>query len=788
MLLRNIWVLLLAVSMCGTMVAREPDFVTKNSHGKEFWLCFMKNFRENAPTDRQNRPEALRLQLFITSGYDATVNIKIEEIEYDNTVTIKANTVVNVQLPARTQLRGTETPERLAIHITADTTIAVYGLNSRFQTTDTYMGLPVSVLGTEYRVVGYTKLSSDLVSSFTVIATEDETELDITPTVATAGGRRPNETYRVKLRKGDAYTVGARWESIGTCDLTGSRIQSNKKIAVFSGHTCAYVPPKVESCNHLVEQLPPVQAWGKHYYLGNLRERSKYTYRVIASEPQTKVFEDSKLIAVLKAGEFYEALNTTRHLQITADKPILVAQFAQGFRNGDSVGDPMMILVSPTQQFLNEYRFATPINGDWHHYINVVSPTTGIGSIRLNGRKVDSTAFVLLGESRYSIAQLAVPFGTHVIKGTEPFGLYSYGFGFKGDAYDAYGNMAGQSFFELSKVNDTLPPLADGKNGRDEYLVTFRDDRTTDKGLKEIKVLNAVSLEAILPKVEEGAPQVAVRIRPTISGQAGRIQFLTTDAAGNTSDFTVCYVYDSRSNHYVFQLNEGKNVQCASETSWFVGGGITFNHTDHEVLFSRTGNLTTPGTFNTHASGFGMAIGGLVGRRIYNDLSFVGKVGLQFVGGTLLAPDSVSSTIFDAGSQKVVPYQEASTIGIGAPLLNFAASAEYFPLKYFYLTGGVQVSVLLGKSSELKRIILRPHTINFAATGSREQDVEPQTLESFSTLNLGLFGGIGFTYPVSFKASVFIETLYTKPLYDVVNDAPWSMQTLGFTAGVRWRI
>ena len=416
-------VLVAALLLCSVLpvAAQGPtddpsaEYITKNSEGREFWLCFMKNFRTQSQS-RQNRPAALKLQLFITSSYDARVKIEIEEIGYENTVDVRANTVVNVQVPARAQLRAVETAERLAVHVTADTTIAVYGLNSRYQTTDTFMGLPVSVLGTTYRVVGYTKLASDLLSEFSIVATEDDTEIEILPTAITSTGRPPNRPFKVKLRKGDVYTVGARWQSIGPCDLTGSLITANKKIAVFSGHQCAYVPPKVEACNHLIEQLPPVTAWGKHYYLGMLKERSKYTFRVIASEARTRVFKNSKLVAVLNAGEFHEELNVRDHIQVTADKPVLVAQFAQGFKNGDSVGDPMMILVSPTQQFLRVYRFATPINGDWHHYINVVAQTETIDELRLNGRRIDPRLFERLGESRYSIAQVPIPYGTHVIR------------------------------------------------------------------------------------------------------------------------------------------------------------------------------------------------------------------------------------------------------------------------------------------------------------------------------------------------------------------------------------
>ena len=130
------------------------------------------------------------------------------------------------------------------------------------------------------------------------------------------------------------------------------------------------------------------------------------------------------MLKILKEGEYLER-NSNQNLQLTADRPVLVAQYSQGFDNGDSIGDPMMLLITPTQQFLKQYRFATPINGSWNHYINVVIPTKAINSITLNGRKLDPKIFEPLGISRYSIAFIPIPFGTHYIKADEPFGMYS---------------------------------------------------------------------------------------------------------------------------------------------------------------------------------------------------------------------------------------------------------------------------------------------------------------------------------------------------------------------------
>lgn len=777
----------LSLLACVTvMFAGDPSYITKNSEGREFWLCFMKNFREAGQKDVQNRQETLRLQLFLTSSYDAVVRIKIEEILYDNTITIKANTVVNVQIPARAQLRGIEVGERLAVHVTADTAISVYGLNSRFQTTDTFLGLPVSVLGTEYRAVGYTKLASDLLSAVSVVITEDETDLTITPSVTTSTGRPAGRPYTTRLRKGDVYTIGARWESIGSCDLTGTLITANKKIAVFSGHNCAYVPPKIEACNHLVEQLPPVSAWGKHYYLGMLKERSKFTYRVISSQDGTRVFEDSKLVAVLRAGEFFENLNLSRHVQVTADKPVLVAQFAQGFKNGDSVGDPMMILVSPTQQFLRDYRIATPISGAWHHYINVVTPTTAIDEIRINGRKIDSLLFVVLGESRYSIAQVPIPFGSHAIKSDTPFGLYSYGFGYGTDAYDAYGNMAGQSFFELNKLVDSLAPEADGKNLRDDFVVTIRDDRPMDKGVKSVKILVSSGLDAQIPKIEEGAPQVAIRVKQTVGGQAGRLVIRAEDVAGNASTFTLCYVFDSRSERYTFQLNEGTDVICASEGAWMLGAYFSAGSTFHNVDMRLSEIVTAQLPFTNQFQGTSYGGGFLIGRRMSQDVILVGRLGMNSLGGTLLSPDSTVTNVFDTASKTFVPYQEGTTLCVTAPYVNAAAGIEWFPQRYFYLSAGLQISLPIGSSVTVQRVILRPSNWVYSE-GSTPQTVQPESLDALTAVQLGLYGGLGFSYPVSFRVSVFAEALYSTWFGNVATPGPWSIDRLGMNVGARLR-
>ncbi len=453
----------LAQTPSATKPEKMRETVKATSEGRDFWVCFQKNSIESPPDQRTGRipqKEQLSLELFITSNEDTRVKVEIEGLLFKQESRIRGGTVVNVRIDTAAQLRSSEVPERLAVHITSEKPVSVYGMSHRYQTTDSYMGLPIEALGTEYRTVSYYKLREDLIAQFAVIATEDSTTLTITPKSPTFGGKPADQPFTVNLRKGDVYQViGASPGKNKPSDLTGSLVQANKPIAVFSGHNGAYVPIPDKGYNHLVEQLPPMTAWGRHYYVGKLFGRTKSTVRVIAAENETKVFSNGQLVSLLNAGEYYEDGNVRENTQITGDKRILVAQYAHGFENGqDSVGDPMMILITPTQQFLKRYRMATPIRGEWRHYVNIVVPREAASSLRLDGKPVSEQALLPFGESRYMIAQISLAYGTHTFECTEPFGLYSYGFGYGQDSYDAYGNMIGQSFLELRAVQDTIPP------------------------------------------------------------------------------------------------------------------------------------------------------------------------------------------------------------------------------------------------------------------------------------------------------------------------------------------
>ncbi|MBI5326250.1 MAG: IgGFc-binding protein [Ignavibacteriae bacterium] len=760
---------------------RRQILNVKNSEGTEFWLCFMQNFEESDKTSNSN---ILLLELFITGSYDTKVRIEIDGLNFIKDTFLVGGTVNNIKINPKAMSTLKEQAERLAIHITSELPISVYGLNRRFQTTDTYLGLPVSVLGTEYRAMCY-NVANKLMSEFEIIATEDSTEVMIVPTSNTYKALK-GEQSKIYLKKGDVYQVFARYEPLGRCDLTGTYIKSNKKIAVFSGHQCAYVPQHIIACNHLAEQLPSVPSWGKHFYIGKLESRSKYSYRVLANEPRTKIFEDSKLVKTLNGGEFYEG-TSSKEIQITADKPVLVAQYSQGFMNGDSIGDPMMLFISPTQQFLNQYRFATPVNGAWKHYVNVVVPTKAIGTMQLDGVKIDSTKFHSLGLSRYSIAYIQVPFGSHTIEGELPFGMSSYGFGFGNDAYDAYGTMGGQSFWEYEPARDTLVPKCEENKNNPSGSVIFRDDREDDTGLKRVKLIQANGADVNIPAFEEGLLQLPVDIKLKNSGTFGRALFQVEDVAFNSTLYTVCARYDSKLGRNVLDISEGENQDCVPDPGWQIGIFGKYSASFHSADFSNSGDLTSEGKFG-EAFGFGGIGGFLLERQVRADLVASIRLSLEHYSGDPTAPGKVIST-FDSVTGSTKPYQKERELKVDGLFMHITPAVEWFFSPHIYLLGGLNFAFNLSDAIIVKDRILLPDDFVFVENGKKEIVREsPKNLNSLKSLRLGMLCGFGVTYPIDYKFSLFGELFYTLHFGSLIDDGNWGFQQLSLQAGIKYTL
>ena len=756
----------------------------KNPVGNEFWLCFERNYKEtgNLSSDK------LILELFITGDWDANVRVDLPSIKFRLDTLVPAQTVVTVRIPPQAQVLSSETIEKLSIHLTSDNPVSVYGLNRRFQTTDTYLGLPVEVLGTEYRAMCYTE-SKGLVSQVAIVATENNSKISIVPTANTLKNPKGIE-FSIILNKGDVYQLISRLETFSDCDLTGTLIKSNKKIAVFSGHQCSYVPKSIIACNHLIEQVPPIPSWGRHFYLGEFKSRLRYTYRVLAHHDSTKVFANNELIAELGAGQFFERIDN-RNIQISATRPVLVAQYAHGMSDGDSVGDPMMILVSPTQQFLKTYRFATPVSGSWNHYINVIVPTNAINTMRLNGRMISASDFEQIGISRYSIGQIKVPFGAHTITGGEPFGMYSYGFGYKGpvkdDAYDAYGTMGGQSFIEYEIEQDSLPPTADIQIQNDTTKLIIRDDRVDDSGIREARVIENSGIDTEIANIMMGMPQTYIKIKPSIPEVPARIIVETIDVALNKSFFTVCYKFDVNVGKFAFFVTEGTDENCKVDPGIQFGAFGNISTNINIADFSSTDGLKAKGKFSegVNFGGFG---GMIIGRHIKDNQIVSARILFENNPVTLDAPDSTIEHVRDSVTQEIREYQQATDLKLKALFLSIGAAYEWYLNDQLYVFGGLNLSFPLSKGIEVTRKIVIPEEWNYPNKKREMIDpTAPNELSSINTLRFSLFWGAGFSYNINYRLSLYSEVLMNHYFNDMIGDGSWALEQIKLNLGFRYR-
>ena len=190
-----------------------------SNKGKDFWVVYAGHFDGTTS----------RMALYITSEQNAsgTVGVNGNAIPF----TVTANQVTTVQLTNNTtpsnavvynaQVEGVGAKK--GIHIISDKPVAVYAHILNAARSGSSLVLPTHVLGKEYYVSSYKSTSPGPTrrSQFDVIATLDNTTIEITPTQADANGLHPaNVPFQITLSKGDVY----QYQSDE--DLTGTHIKS----------------------------------------------------------------------------------------------------------------------------------------------------------------------------------------------------------------------------------------------------------------------------------------------------------------------------------------------------------------------------------------------------------------------------------------------------------------------------------------------------------------------------------------------------------------------------------
>lgn len=487
-------------SICLLLTAVSSSVAqSTGSRGKDFWLAFMPNFHTNAHSSnpRMVLEDSLYIYIAATAPTKVTINYRDRAgTPLDSIINIVDITkVYNFSLPwLGFEIEGfndsgvlfnsgqNETPAPQTFHVTSEKDISVYALNQARTTSDAFLVLPTPVLGIDHFIMSYNSdgtfergdlSGASTPSQFVVVATQDNTQLIITPKVPTyiSGMSVKNVT----LNAGQAFLVQSRVSSSNlTSDLTGSRVVSSKPVAVFAGHQRATLPiefrASLTSRDCLIEQIPSLEVWGKSAFLvpypvpNGASPIGSDLFRVMAAMDSTPVTLNGNLIAMLNAGDFFTGALTSPGT-LTSTKPILVAQFkktsgepsSQG-GGGLRLGDPFMMLIPPAEQFLTFYRCINaqawevpspdiPIASIVYReqYITVVAPNSAVSTVRIDGNVVAPATFRPIQGSAYSFAWVSVSDGSHTVEAAEPIGIYVYGYGLA-NSYGYVGDMDFHAF------------------------------------------------------------------------------------------------------------------------------------------------------------------------------------------------------------------------------------------------------------------------------------------------------------------------------------------------------
>jgi hypothetical protein len=413
--------------------------------GKDFWVAFPGNYYPD-PTNQ------VRPQLCLVGQKGTIVTVSIGALNYSQTFPMPANSM-NLTLPTAADLGDlNDAVVNKGVHIVATEPIGVYGMSQVKFTSDGFLGLPTESLAREYVIASYPNVHSGVPelngTQFAVVATQPLTTLTITPSFVTPPHDSGFAYSLVLTNAGDVYQL--RNTNDAPADLTGTLIESDKAVAVFSGHQVANVNSSdVFFADFMVEQLTPIRRWGREFFPIRSATRSGGdTYRVIAAFDNTEVVLDGSVVATLGRGEFYETVIPAVSAHIKTSKRALVMQYANSSDfDGVVNSDPFMTLVPARPHYSKQHVFCTPQQGFATHYINVVVPVAAKNSVLLNGVAI-GVPFFDIGASGYAFAQKEIAAGIHTVTSDLPSGVTVYGW----SEYESYAYPACLFF------GDTTPP------------------------------------------------------------------------------------------------------------------------------------------------------------------------------------------------------------------------------------------------------------------------------------------------------------------------------------------
>ncbi len=483
----------------GDITVDVPNIFGPTNAGTDFWFTVPPNLDVDGAEGNNV------VKIIVTSYAKTKVTVEISGSGYYITKFVEAFSSVEFEINPDIISFGenASNPDGIykskAAHVTAESPVTIHVLSRFRKSSDGFTALPVQVLGKDYIIASYNdpsiyySLYSSLPSYAGIVATEDNTQVTFTLggniNTTTSNALTIGESITEVLNQGDVWILASKaFTNTALADLTGSRIKSDKPIAVVSANQCANIPTDNKYFDYITDMQLPTYSWGKTYYVGKIKGRKRSPIvRVFAKEPETTISVNGKMIYTInQAGgidgegyfELQRDLEKPESFVVSGNKPIMVVLYNTGIEEDglpEPPGDPFQVSMAPREQFGNELMFSTPSvsggTGFPENYVNLIFKVNEdktipdnieFGTVS-NGattwkkiRKYDDLFAVNQDGEYYAMLTMQLPRdGVYRIRDKNPVTAYVYGFSEK----DSYGYPAGLSLTDLQKA-DTIAPVA----------------------------------------------------------------------------------------------------------------------------------------------------------------------------------------------------------------------------------------------------------------------------------------------------------------------------------------
>jgi len=425
-----------------------------SNQGCEFWAVDLPNVSV-APLSVKPHDQQFAVVVANTSADEpAEVSIYLgADTNPSVTQSVPVDDIVTFKLPSQNIQPGATTSNGTAYRIESNVPITAYQFNPLDNTTPVYSNdasllFPVHVLSKDYTAItgAATLVGVDAFSAsdnntggfVAVVANEDNTTVTLYPTKTLYPGPYQN----VVLNKGQVLTaIGSGKRAEG--NLSGTRVQADKPVAVFSGSVATSEPTGTSKCcaDHVEHQMLPLEAWGSKYTVAPAAAAKgggdhSTVLRISAAFDNTQLEYSPQAPdgapTVLDAYQTVEFI-TDQPFTVSSgdpDKPFSVTQFLlsnQVFSSLSYPGDPSMIVLPAEDQFQKEYIFLVP-QGYQRNWVTIIIPAGA--EVILDGAQVAET-FSPLGTvdgTDYGYAHVRLQPGHHRIESEKEIAITVAGY------------------------------------------------------------------------------------------------------------------------------------------------------------------------------------------------------------------------------------------------------------------------------------------------------------------------------------------------------------------------